>query len=123
MNSTYFNLLIYFLIGLSSISVIDTAGAIASRKFKFKYSYLSILSCTVYVGIGYLVSEEYGLLTAIIINFILAFYDSTIGLKFSQIFKANIEEKMEPQSNLKMIIIMSFTGIFFALIGYFISVI
>lgn len=79
-------------IGLIFITLIDTLGAVASRKFNFKYTYLGMLSFAIYIVIGYLLSSwHFELLTVLAICSLLGLYDSTIGLKLSIRFKANSE--------------------------------
>jgi len=80
------------LIGLIFITLIDTLGAVASRKFNFKYTYLGMLSFAIYIVIGYLLSGwDFELITVLAICALLGLYDSTIGLKLSIRFKANSE--------------------------------
>jgi len=80
------------LIGLIFITLIDTLGAVASRKFNFKYTYLGLLSFAIYIGIGYLLSSWYfESIIVLAICALLGLYDSTIGLKLSIRFKANSE--------------------------------
>lgn len=77
-------------IGLSALTLIATLGSIASRKFNFRYTQLAILSVVVYISAAYFVSKEYPLSTALLANFLLGFFDGTIGLKLSIAFKANM---------------------------------
>jgi|GEM_PF-2649681 len=92
MTSTYQQLTIYFLIGLTCITLIATLGAVASRKFNFKYTYLGMLSFAIYIVIGYLLSGcHFELITVLAMCALLGLYDSTIGLKLSIRFKANSE--------------------------------
>jgi len=117
----YLPLTIYFLTGLIFITLIDTIGAFASRKLNFKYVYLSVVSFIVYVGIGYLISKQYGVTLALITNAILGFYDSTVGMRLSIIVKANSNDVTGIEGNPKMIIGIITTAISFGLVGYFLS--
>ncbi len=117
----YLHITIYFLAGLICITLIDTVGAVASRKLNFKYTYLSIVSFIVYIGIGYLISKQYGLTFALIVNAILGLYDSTVGLSLSIRAKANTGNITGVEGNPKMIIGMIITAVFFGLMGYFLS--
>jgi hypothetical protein len=117
----YTDFILYFCIGLVCITLIDTVGAIASRKLNFKYVYLSILSFLVYIFIGYIISKQYNLTTAIYINGILGFYDGTIGFWLSIKLKANNGLRIEQSQNvlgLQTGIIMTVVAIIFAFIGY-----
>jgi len=121
---TYFDLVLYLASGLICITLIDTIGAIASRKMNFKYINLSILSFLVYTTIGYLISKEYGLTVALFINGIVGLYDGTIGLYLSLILKANNginDEQIQKMLGLSSAIMMIITSIPFTLIGYGLS--
>lgn len=87
---SYSNLALYIFFGLFSITIVATAGAIASRKFKFKYVYLSVLSVVIYLLVGYLVDRQFGLWIAISVNGLLGLYDGTVGLKLCMLLKANV---------------------------------
>lgn len=118
---TYSGLLLLLVIGLASITLIDTVGAIASRKLNFKYIYLSALSFSVYIIIGYLISKQYGLTAALFINGILELYDGTIGLYLSLILKANNgmdDEQIQKMLGINSAIVMIIMSIPFTLIGY-----
>lgn len=118
---TYLNLLLFFATGLISITLIDTLGAIASRKMNFKYVNLSILSFLVYTIVGYLISRQYGLTIALYVNGILGLYDGTIGLWLSLILKANTgmnDELANKMLGVKSAITMIITSIPFTLLGY-----
>ncbi|TBO40244.1 hypothetical protein [Pedobacter kyonggii] len=114
----YSSLISLFLIGLICITLIDTLGAVASRKFNFKYTYLSILSFAVYMGIGYFLSNHFQLIIIFATNSLLGLYDSTIGLKLSIRLKANSENIDTVESNAKMVISMIIVAVFFGFIGY-----
>jgi hypothetical protein len=118
---TYSGILLLFIIDLISITLIDTLGAIASRKLNFKYIYLSALSFLVYIVIGYLVSKPYSLTIALFINGILGLYDGTIGLYLSLTLKANNgmdDEQIQKVLGVNSAIVMIITSIPLTLIGY-----
>jgi len=117
----YLYITIYFLTGLICITLIDTVGAVASRKLNFKYTYLSIVSFIVYIGIGYLISKQYGLTIALIVNAILGLYDSTVGMSLSIRAKANTGNITGVEGNPKMIVGMIITALFLGIFGYFLS--
>ena len=121
---SYLNALIYLVAGLLIVSLIDTAGSIASRKLNFKYGYLTILSGAVYIYIGYLASKEYSITTALLINGLIGLYDGTIGLKFSIILKAKeglSSEKVNEVGKAKIAFMMINIAFVFALAGFLIS--
>ncbi|MGO4292391.1 hypothetical protein [Chitinophaga sp. RAB17] len=79
----------YLIPGLIIIIVTDILGAIASRKYHFNYSYLSVVSIAMYIIIGFLASRQAGLVTAVLVNCLLGLFDSTVGLYISIKLKAN----------------------------------
>ena len=120
----YTNAVIYLLVGLAIITVIDTLGAIASRKLKFKYSYLIILSTAIYIYISYLTSAEYGLFPALLVNGLIGFYDGTIGFKLSILLNANTgldKQKSMEHLNERTALFMIIMASIFAIIGFVIS--
>lgn len=83
------HLVIYTVCGLTAVTFIDTVGAIASRKFQFKYVYLAPLSLTIYLVLGYLVAKHYGLYFGLVSSAIVGIYDGTVGWNLSQRLEAN----------------------------------
>jgi hypothetical protein len=77
------------LVGLIAVTLIDTAGAYASKVMNFNYGYLAILSFVVYASIGSFVSKYYSFNTAMAINLVIGFYDATIGWNLSRRLGAN----------------------------------
>lgn len=119
--NTYFQLTTYFITGLICITLVDTLGAVASRKLNFKYTYLGILSFAIYIGTGYLLAgKHFELIIILAISAILGLYDSTIGLKLSIRLKANSENIDTIESNPKMVISMITMAILQGFIGYYI---
>ena len=116
----YLPAFIYFITGLAGVTIIDTVGAYASRKFNFNYGYLIIVSAGLYIVIGYLCANRYNLSMAFLINGLLGLYDGTIGLKLSILLKANkglSAEKSQEIGVEKIGLMMVFMGFFFALVG------
>ena len=113
--------LVYTLIGVFCILFIDVAGAIASRKLNFEYGYLSFISFTIYVLIGYFVTLAGNLTLALLAALFVGFIDATLGWKLSTLCNAktalNKEDlsKMTSAMNLK---VMLFIAPVFAFIGY-----
>lgn len=122
--SLLIQILIITLIGLIAITLIDSVGAIASRKYDFNYGYLTVLSLLVYATIGGLVSTMHNLSLALAINLLLGFYDATVGWWIAMRLKANTglpeEElsKMTPAYTLQIMLVMS---VLFTLIGHWLS--
>ena len=117
-------IIIHICSGLLAITLIDTLGAIASRKFNFKYVYLSVFSFVVYTLLGYFVAREYSLNATIVSTCLVGIYDATVGWHFSLVLKANnglTEEQMQQMNPLSRIISMIGIGIIFGYIGYFLG--
>jgi hypothetical protein len=118
----YSHALICLGIGLLSLLLIATIGSIASRKLNFKYTYLAILSLLIYISAGYFVSKEYPLSTALLVNFLLGFFDGTAGFKLSVALKANMglsAEEITKLVNAKTSpLVMIFISLLLAVVGY-----
>lgn len=97
----FIEIILFLIAGIASVTIIDTFGAIASRKFRFRYEYLAIISFAVYFFIGYFMSS--GLALAILTGLAVGFYDGTIGLKISQKLKphSSISEKEFQQASVE----------------------
>lgn len=122
--ANYTFLLPVILLGLLAITLIDSVGAVASRKFNFRYTWLSVLSFAVYIFAGYTVSKQGGLLLAIIVNLLLGLYDGTIGNQLAIALKANYMVKEEDKkylSNHYSILSMMLFSPLLAFIGYLIA--
>ena len=77
--TTLTHTLLVKLIGLASVTLIDSIGSIASRRLQFNYGWLTILSLSVYTCTGYFIGEESNLNLVFAANCIIGFYDATIG--------------------------------------------
>ena len=122
--ANYTFLLPVILLGLLGITIIDTVGAVASSKIHYRYMWLSVLSFAEYIYIGYTVSSQGGLLLAIIVNFLLGFYDATVGNQLAIALKANYmlkEEEKKYLSNHYSILSMMLFAPLMAFIGYLIA--
>lgn len=98
----YYSILIYSLIfGISVICLIATVGAVASRKLNFNYAYLSILSVSLYGILGFEICSNADFKSAIIVNSLLALFDSTIGFMLS--IKCESNSGYTKEQSLKMI--------------------
>ena len=119
MNFTY--AIICLVIGLILVTIIDTLGAISSRKLNFNYAYLSVCSFAVYIALGYMLSKQYSVQIALLIASLVGLYDGTVGLKLSIMLKAN--NKLNAQENidilnLKTAITMVGIACLFVFVGY-----
>ena len=92
MVTTYFSILA---IGLVLITALIVLGAIASRKFDFNFSYLSIVSLIIYLSASYTGASMISSLAGITLVGLLGLYETTIGLKLILKFGANIEDFTE----------------------------
>ncbi|GAA0555003.1 hypothetical protein [Chitinophaga japonensis] len=116
--------LFYLAIGLIIIILIDTVGAITSRRFSFDYRYLGILSLALYAVIGYFASREAGVVPAIVINGLLGCFDGTAGFWLSIRLKANNGLNAKESTKLlgvKTAMSMTAIAIAFGLAGYGLS--
>ncbi|HUM98259.1 MAG TPA: hypothetical protein PK275_10400 [Chitinophagaceae bacterium] len=118
------NLIKYLIIGIFSITLVDTLGAVASRKMNFKYIYLSIFSFAIYILVAFFVSKEYILTNVLLTNAILGLYDCTIGLWLSIVLRANnglTAEQIKELFTLKSSIAMIVISVIFGLMGFELS--
>ena len=118
------NLIKYLIIGIFSITLVDTLGAVASRKMNFKYIYLSIFSFAIYILFAFFFSKEYILTNVLLTNAILGLYDCTIGLWLSIVLRANnglTAEQIKELFTLKSSIAMIVISVIFGLMGFELS--
>ena len=119
-----FSFLQYILLGIGLVSVIATVGAVASRKFGFKYAYLTTLSFAVYIFMSLYLLKRYSLVDALVINSIVGLYDGTISLWLCIRFKANINPEVEEgilEMSFLTAIFSILASILFTFIGYGLS--
>lgn len=116
----YSTLLLFLLSGLAIITVIDTVGAILSRKLQFKYVYLTVVSGALYIIMGYLVSLKFSLGIALGVNAILGLYDGSAGLWLCLKLNANIDNREETADmlNVKTAVTMMVVAVVLGLIGH-----
>lgn len=120
----FLSVLYYTAIAVGLITLIATAGAVASRKYNFKYTLFTIPSLVVYVVNSCIVAMHSNLVITIVSAILLGFYDSTIGLKLSVSYKANAnftDEQIVSGIDGKTVISMLIISVVFALVGYGIS--
>lgn len=87
--------LFYFITAIGLVTVIDTAGALASRYLGFKYEYLSVFSVAVYFGAGYFLGQYYSSFITLILGFLIGVYDGSVGFRLALLCKANYGEYMK----------------------------
>lgn len=101
--------------GLSSVVLIATLGAFASRKFNFKYSYLAPVSLSIYVLVGLLSSRYVALNPTLFICALIGFFDSTVGwqlcLKFNANFSKDEQESMETPAYIRVLTVTTIAAI------------
>lgn len=118
---SYSTLVLYLLSGAAIITIIDTLGAILSRVLQFKYVYLSVLSATLYILMGYQVSQHFNLTMVIAINAVLGLYDGSAGLWFSLKLNANVGDNRDEAAQMLSVstaIVMMIIAVVLGLIGY-----
>lgn len=116
-----YSILIYVVIGIILIALLDTFGAILSRKLKFNYGLLSPISFAIYTCIGYFISKNNSMDIAIACNILIGMFDAIIGWNVSIKLKANTgqaEGQLIEITEGQRIIAMAIIGSFFAVIGY-----
>lgn len=123
-NMDYTYVLPILLAGLLIVTLIDTVGAIASRKLNFNYMWLGVASGILYTCVAYQIALQGGLLLAVIVNNLIGFYDATVGLKLALALKANYIVKEEEKKYLTTqytVASMMLVASVLALLGYIIA--
>jgi hypothetical protein len=123
MNFTH-NFILYIIAGIILITLLNTTGAVASRKLKFNYGLLSPISFAIYTFIGFLISKDKPMDVALLCNVLIGMFEATAGYYLLMKLKANTggtEEQLvvltEGQRTIVMIVI---AGVF-GMIGYMIA--
>jgi hypothetical protein len=86
---TYFLILI---ISLSLLSALIIAGAIASNKWQFNFSYVSFISVVLYLATSYWATSLITPMAGITILGLIGLFEATVGFKLALKFKANLED-------------------------------
>ena len=84
------DLCLYTLIGIIAVTILTSLGAVASRKLSFSYVYLTPLSLVIFFTVGYMVSEDYSMTTAIFSAALVGLYDAAVGWHLFTLFGANL---------------------------------
>ena len=114
-------LLSLFGFGLLAVTMIDVLGSISSRKFNYKYVYLTPVSFLVYAIVGYSGYHLATFLWTLTIACTIGIYDGTVGWRLSIILNANFGDKEEYAKGLSLasrISGMIMMSGFFGLIGF-----
>ena len=120
----HYNLLPYIIAGIALITLLDTAGAIASRKFNFNYGFLSPISFIIYTATAYLVAKNNSFDLVLSCNVLIGLYDAIIGWNVSMKLKPNTgksKEQLIEVTEGQRIFVMTIIAAFFAFIGYMIA--
>ncbi|MBK8520505.1 MAG: hypothetical protein WAT20_06420 [Ferruginibacter sp.] len=110
------------LAGIAAVTLIDTLGAIASRKLNFNYGWLIILSLLVYTFTAYFISAKSDLSLAFLANCIIGLYDATVGWKLSLALNAKTgmtAEEIEDANLTFRLIAMLIISFGFGYLGFF----
>lgn len=106
------------LFSIVAICFVDTIGSIASRKFAFNYSYLSMISFLIYALTSFVITKLVNFKMGVLGASILGLFDSTIGWKISILLSCN--SSMIPRTItiwIITIIIVTLMAAFAGLIG------
>ena len=83
------NPILWLFIGSALVSIVDAAGSILSRRFRFNYGYFIIPSAIVYITISIMVYNDGNYLITFFVLLMVGLYDSTIGWFISESLRAN----------------------------------
>ena len=117
-------LLPYILAGIASIALLNTTGAVASRKFNFNVGLLSPVSFAIYTFIAYRVSKYYAIDIVVACNILIGMFEGLAGWNLLIKLKANTgqaEGQLIEISEGQRILMMAGIASFFAFVGYMIA--
>lgn len=123
MNFTH-NFVLYLLAGILLIALLNTTGAVASRKLKFNYGLLSPLSFAIYTFIGFLISRDKPMDVALLCNVLIGLFEATAGWYLLMKLKANTggtEEQLVVMTEGQRTLLMTVIAGVFGMIGYMIA--
>lgn len=104
--------------GIASIAILNSLGAILSRKLNFNFSRLAFLSFAIYIAAAYFVSAESGKLPALVSAAALGIFDATAGWEISKACKANFGIYKEMTENISIHTRVFGTVLFSLLLGF-----
>lgn len=111
----------YIIVGIFSITLLNTAGAAASRRFNFNYGLLSPVSFAIYTIVGYFISKSNPIDIAICCNILVAMFDATAGWYLAAKLNVNIggaEEQLIEMTEEKRMIAATLIASVFGVIAY-----
>lgn len=79
-------------IGIALVLAFDILGAIASRKYQFNFSKISVLSLFIFLGISIWATKSINATAGITIVGLLSLVDATLGWKLFNQFNPNLGE-------------------------------
>ena len=123
MNFTH-NFVLYLLAGILLITLLNTTGAVASRKLKFNYGLLSPLSFAIYTFIGFLISRDKPMDVALLCNVLIGLFEATAGWYLLMKLNANTggtEEQLVAMTEGQRTLLMTVIAGVFGMIGYMIA--
>src|SRR3954447_16931510 len=84
------NFFLYTATGILLITLLNTTGAIASRKLRFNYGFLSPISFCIYTFVGYMISKDKPMDVALACNVLIGLFEAVAGYNLMMRLKANI---------------------------------
>src|SRR3954469_4269049 len=118
------NFLLYILAGILLITLLNTTGAVASRKLKFNYGLLSPISFAIYTFIGFLISRDKPMDVALLCNILMGLFEATAGWYLLMKLKANTggsEEQLVVMTEGQRTVLTTIIAGVFGIIGYMIA--
>lgn len=117
-------IVVYVLLAIVAITLVDTLGAVASRKLNFKYAWLSFLSLAIYLLADYFIGKTNSQNITLIATSLIGFYDATAGWNYAMALKANhglTEEQLRQLTPTSRVICMIGVAILFGSLGFYIG--
>lgn len=113
---------IILIIGIVLLAILNSSAAIASRKFNFRYSRLTMISFLIYIGTSYYAALSLGRMAGVSISGLLGLFDATVGWRIAYNLKPNwdgIEKEFPIEADLPllMVIIMVIFALIIGAIG------
>src|SRR5438270_9942968 len=116
--------ILYTIAGIALITLLNTFGAIASRKLKFNYGLLSPISFVIYTIVGFLISKDKPMDVVFACNALIGIFDATAGWNLLMKLKANTggaEEQLVILTEGQRTILMTVIAGVFGMMGYMIA--
>ena len=116
-----YSILPFIIAGIFFVTLLNTAGAAASRKFNFNYGLLSPVFFAIYTVVGYFISKSSPMDVAICCNILIAMFDATAGWYLAAKLKVNTggaEEQLIEMTEEKRMIAATVIASVFGIIAY-----